>query len=32
VEAVNFPPLRVGGTLVELRLSLAADRVMTLTR
>lgn len=32
VEAVSFPPLRVGGTLVELRLSLAPDRVVTLTR
>ncbi len=32
VEAVGFPPLRVGGTLVELRLSLAPDRVMTLSR
>ena len=32
VEAVSFPPLRVGGALVELRLSLAPDRVVTLTR
>jgi hypothetical protein len=32
VEAVSFPPLRVGGTLVELRVSLAPDRVVTLTR
>jgi hypothetical protein len=32
VEAVSFPPLRVGGTLVELRLSMAPDRVVTLTR
>ncbi len=32
VDAVSFPPLRVGGTLVELRLSLAPDRVVTLTR
>lgn len=32
VEAVNFPPLRVGGTLVELRLSPAPDRIVSLTR
>jgi hypothetical protein len=32
VEAVGFPPLRVGGALVELRLSLAPERVVTLTR
>ncbi len=32
VEAVNFPPLRVGGALVELRLNPAPDRVVSLTR
>ncbi len=32
VEAVSFPPLRVGGTLVELRLSLAPGRVVALAR
>lgn len=32
VEAVNFPPLRVGGTLVELRLNPAPDRIVSLTR
>lgn len=32
VEAVSFPPLRVGGELVELRLSLPADRVVALSR
>jgi hypothetical protein len=32
VEAVNFPPLRVGGTLVELRLSPAPDRIVSLSR
>jgi hypothetical protein len=32
VEAVNFPPLRVGGTLVELRLRLVPERVVSLTR
>ena len=32
VETVSFPPLRVGGDLVELRLTLAPDRVVSLTR
>jgi hypothetical protein len=32
VEAVSFPPLRVGGELVELRLGVPADRVVALTR
>ena len=32
VDAVAFPPLRVGGELVELRVTVAADRVVSLTR
>jgi hypothetical protein len=32
VQAVGFPPLRVGGSLVELRLSVPADRTVALTR
>jgi hypothetical protein len=32
VEAVSFPPLRVGGTLVELRLSPTPDRIVSLSR
>ena len=32
VEAVGFPPLRVGGTLVELRLRVVPERVVSLTR
>ncbi len=32
VEAVSFPPLRVGGELVELRLSVGPDRVIALSR
>jgi hypothetical protein len=32
VEAVNFPKLRRGGELVELQLTVAADRVTMLTR
>lgn len=32
VEAVSFPPLRVGGTLVELRLNPAPERIVSLTR
>jgi hypothetical protein len=32
VEAVNFPPLKVGGELVELRLGLVPERVISLTR
>ena len=32
VEAVNFPKLRRGGELVELRLSVAAERVTMVTR
>ncbi len=32
VEAVSFPPLRVGGELVELRVSGVAQRLVALTR
>ncbi len=32
VDAVGFPPLRVGGELVELRLALPGDRIVSLTR
>lgn len=32
VEAVNFPPLRTGGALVELRISVPADRVTLVSR
>ena len=32
VEAVNFPKLRTGGELVELKLAVPADRVVMLTR
>jgi hypothetical protein len=32
VESVSFPPLRVGGELVELRLSVGPDRVIALSR
>jgi hypothetical protein len=32
VEAVGFPPLRVGGELVELRLTLPSERIVSLTR
>ncbi|MGA8513161.1 MAG: hypothetical protein WB821_00130 [Burkholderiaceae bacterium] len=32
VEAVGFPPLRVGGELVELRLALPSERIVSLTR
>jgi hypothetical protein len=32
VQAINFPPLRVGGSLVELQLQLPSDRVIVLTR
>lgn len=32
VEAVAFPPLKVGGDLVELRLDLQPQRVVSLTR
>jgi hypothetical protein len=32
VEAVNFPKLRTGGTLVELKLAVPADRLVMLTR
>ena len=32
VQAVNFPKLRTGGELVELKLTVPADRVVMLTR
>ena len=32
VEAVNFPPLKIGGELVELRLSVEPARVIALKR
>lgn len=32
VEAVAFPPLRTGGSLVELKVRVAEDRVVMLTR
>ncbi len=32
VEAVNFPPLRTGGALVELQISVPAERVTLVTR
>ena len=32
VEAVNFPKLRTGGELVELKLAVPAERVVMLTR
>ncbi len=32
VEAVAYPRLRAGGSLVELRLALPAERVVTMTR
>lgn len=32
VEAVNFPKLRAGGELVELKVTVPADRVVMLTR
>jgi hypothetical protein len=32
VEAIHFPALRVGGELVELRLSLSPERIVPLTR
>lgn len=32
VEAVGFPPLRVGGELVELRLALPSERIVSLAR
>lgn len=32
VEAVSFPRLRRGGELVELRLTMAADKVVSVTR
>lgn len=32
VQAVTYPPLRVGGSLVELQLEIPTDRVITLQR